>query len=309
MVADALSVLACGTGRGIDMGNSGIYRKRRSSWNPDRRRTSRPVERDPSKADDSIPGSDPVPETLLSLIFVLAALGGSHHVQARGRLAQISWAVAAWLGGILLLLAAVQNSPSLEMVWGDQHLETTGFDWKRSVKSIGKYVAYGSGIGLMTWLTVQVRDSKEKRRKEGLAPAIGQLSLWFLTGAVLLTVNFGTDATTMNTCPILEVMAGVELPGGFLRRVDLIFLSILLFSLAFLLGSIFFYSSYVADRIHISIGRLPSAILCFLLGTTVQEQWNWSRQYPKMLSRVYLPVCLMMTVCAAWARRKSYGKR
>ena len=176
-------------------------------------------------------------------------------------------------------------------------------------KSIGKYVAYGSGIGLMTWLTVQVRDSKEKRRKEGLAPAIGQLSLWFLTGAVLLTVNFGTDATTMNTCPILEVMAGVELPGGFLRRVDLIFLSILLFSLVFLLGSIFFYSSYVADRIHISIGRLPSAILCFLLGTTAQEQWNWSRQYPKMLSRVYLPVCLMMTVCAAWARRKSYGKR
>ena len=203
-----------------------------------------------------------VPETLLSLIFVLAALGGSHHVQARGRLAQISWGVAAWLGGILLLLAAVQNSPSLE-----------------------------------------------KRRKEGLAPAIGQLSLWFLTGAVLLTVNFGTDATTMNTCPILEVMAGVELPGGFLRRVDLIFLSILLFSLVFLLGSIFFYSSYVADRIHISIGRLPSAILCFLLGTTAQEQWNWSRQYPKMLSRVYLPVCLMMTVCAAWARRKSYGKR
>ena len=39
-----------------------------------------------------------VPETLLSLIFVLAALGGSHHVQARGRLAQISWGVAAWLG-------------------------------------------------------------------------------------------------------------------------------------------------------------------------------------------------------------------
>ena len=72
-------------------------------------------------------------------------------------------------------------------------------------------MAYGSGIGLMTWLTVQVRDSKEKRRKEGLAPAIGQLSLWFLTERCF-TVNFGTDATTVNTCPILEVMAGVELP-------------------------------------------------------------------------------------------------
>ena len=40
-----------------------------------------------------------VPETLLSLIFVLAALGGSHHVQARGRLAQISWGVQhGWEG-------------------------------------------------------------------------------------------------------------------------------------------------------------------------------------------------------------------
>lgn len=149
--------LLAALGMGLIWGIPEFTGRRRSSRNPDRRRTSRPVERDPSKADDSIPGSDPVsgkvpawliagiwesylvftggwlvgkvghlageylvsgvPETLLSLIFVLAALGGSHHVQARGRLAQISWGVAAWLGGILLLLAAVQNSPSLEMVW------------------------------------------------------------------------------------------------------------------------------------------------------------------------------------------------
>ena len=250
-----------------------------------------------------------VSETLLSFIFVLAALGGSHHVQARGRLAQTSWAAAAWLGGILLLLAVFQNSPSLEMMSNDQHLETTVLDWTRSAKNVGKYVAYGSGIGLMTWLMVQVRTDKEKRKREGLALAIGQLSLWFLTGALLLTANFGTDVVTMDTCPILEVMAGVELPGGFFRRVDLIFLSILLFSLIFLLGSIFFYSSYVAARIHISIGRLPSAIVCFLLGTTMQAQWNWSQQYPKLLSWIYLPVCLVLTACAAWARRKSYGER
>lgn len=188
---------------GIDMGNSGIYRKYKGPLNLIGGTLS---VMDPFKTDDRI--RDPirymgkgsarlivgiwesylvltggwlvgkvghlageylvsgVPETLLSLIFVLAALGGSHHIQARGRLAQISWWIARH-GRDFTVAGSSSNSPSLEMVWGDQHPETTIFDWTRSVKSIGNYVAYGSGIGLMTWLTVQVRDSKEKRRKEG----------------------------------------------------------------------------------------------------------------------------------------------
>ena len=87
MVADALSVLACGTGHGIDMGNSGIYRKRRSSRNPDRRHTSRPVERDPSKADDSIPGSDPVSgkSSRLADSWNLGELSGAYRWMAGGK--------------------------------------------------------------------------------------------------------------------------------------------------------------------------------------------------------------------------------
>ena len=148
-----------------------------------------------------------VPETMLSLAFVFAALGGSHHVQARGRLAQTSWAIVAWLGGILLLLAG----KPLGTVMGGQQPEPAAFEWMLSVKNAGKYVAYGSGIGLIAWLMVQVRTGKEEKKKEGLALAVGQLSLWFLAGALLLTANFGTDAPNMDTCPILEVMAGVEI--------------------------------------------------------------------------------------------------
>ena len=159
------------------MGNSRIYRKRRSGWYPDRRSTPRLLERDPSKTDDGIPGSDPVlwknlcmaagrdlgelsgtyrrmaggkvghlageylvsgvPETMLSLAFVFAALGGSHHVQARGRLAQTSWGDRGWLGGILLLLAG----KPLGTVTGGQQPEPAAFDWMLSVKNAGKYVA------------------------------------------------------------------------------------------------------------------------------------------------------------------------
>lgn len=246
-----------------------------------------------------------VPETMLSLAFVFAALGGSHHVQARGRLAQTSWAIVAWLGGILLLLAG----KPLGTVMGGQQPEPAAFEWMLSVKNAGKYVAYGSGIGLIAWLMVQVRTGKEEKKKEGLALAVGQLSLWFLAGALLLTANFGTDAPNMDTCPILEVMAGVEIPGGFLRRVDLIFLSILLFSLTFLLGSIFFYSSYVAERVSVTISRIPAAILCLIFGTVGETQWAWSRYYPELLWKIYLPLFLVITVCAGWARRRSYGER
>ena len=69
------------------MGNSGIYRKRRSSRNPDRRCTSRPVERDPSKADDSIPGSDPVSgkSSRLADSWNLGELSGAYRWMAGGK--------------------------------------------------------------------------------------------------------------------------------------------------------------------------------------------------------------------------------
>ena len=71
-----------------------------------------------------------VPETLLSLIFVLAALGGSHHVQARGGWRK-SHGGCSMAGRDLAVAGCSSKQSSLEMVWGDQHLETTGFDWKR----------------------------------------------------------------------------------------------------------------------------------------------------------------------------------
>lgn len=57
-----------------------------------------------------------VPETLLSLIFVLAALGGSHHVQARGRLAQISCGGCS-MAGRDLAVAGCSSRQSIFWRW------------------------------------------------------------------------------------------------------------------------------------------------------------------------------------------------
>lgn len=250
-----------------------------------------------------------VSQTTLAFLFVLAAMGGAHHVQARGRMAQTAWPIVACLAGILLFLAAFQNSESI-MIGGTENQEfyvSNSLDMMQVLKKTAEYVAWGIGSGLMVWLMIQIRGGE--KRREGIGLTIGKLSLWFLSGALLLTGNFGTDVSGKNICPLLEVMAGVEVPGGFLRRVDLLFLSVLLFSLIFLMGSIFFYSGYIARRIHIPVNRIPAAVICFLLGTLGEQRWKWSVHYPDLILWVYLPVFLVITVGAAWARRKSYGEK
>ena len=79
--------LLAALGMGLIWGIPGIYRKRRSSRNPDRRCTSRPVERDPSKADDSIPGSDPVSgkSSRLADSWNLGELSGAYRWMAGGK--------------------------------------------------------------------------------------------------------------------------------------------------------------------------------------------------------------------------------
>lgn len=103
-------------------------------------------------------------------------------------------------------------------------------------------------------------------------------------------------------------MAGVELPGR-LFQVDLIFLSILLFSLVFCWEVFSFDSSYVQKGSHISASVVRSKYDFAFTGNNSAGAVELSRQYPKPLSLVYLPVCLVITVCAAWRGVKSYGER
>lgn len=235
----------------------------------------------------------------IALFLVLAALGGAHHIQARGRMAQVAWPVIGWIVGILLLFAAVSSGVRGEGI-ASVFSEKTELSLGGILNQTIHYLAYASGISLLMLLEIQV-NAKEKNHGRGAAKAVGELGLWFFCGALILY---------WNRCDhLLDVMAGVELPGGFLRRVDLIFLTVLLFSLLFTLGSIFFYSGYAARRVGISLGRWPSAVLCFWLGTIGEQQWRWSNAYPKMLRMIFFPVFLIITGCAAWARRRSYEKK
>lgn len=235
----------------------------------------------------------------ISLCFVLAALGGAHHVQARGRMAQVAWPVIGWIIGILLLFAAVSSGAKAEGIVS-VFSKKTELSFGGILDQTIHYLACASGISLLVLLEIQV-NVKEKKYGRGAAKAVGELGIWFFFGALILYWNRSDH--------LLDVMAGVELPGGFLRRVDLIFLTVLLFSLLFTLGSVFFYSGYAAKRFGISVGRWPSAVFCFLLGTIGEQRWRWSDAYPRMLRMIFLPVFLIITGCAAWARRRSYEKK
>lgn len=237
-------------------------------------------------------------------ILVLASLGGSQHLQARGRFAQVSWKMVGGLVAGMFLLAAFQGEPELLIEqskggWSAQE----GLDVLRGT---GWFLCGFLGIGLLPFLMVQT-DSKTG--DAGFVfRAIGEMGLGMCAILLILESVFGERGAENLRYPVLDLMAGVRLPGGFLRRIDLIFLSVILFSLLFTLGSIFFYSSYLCERVNLSASRIPAAVLSFLVGTADFGGWSLAREYPKMLLWIYLPVFGVLTICTALVRRRSYAK-
>lgn len=245
-----------------------------------------------------------IPVRAAAGILVLAALGGSQHVQARGRFAQVSWGLVGSLTVVMFLFAAFQGEPEYLMAQSRQKWD--GKDFREIVHGTGWFLSGFLGIGLLPFLMVQT-DGKTGHAGF-LFRTVGKMSLGMCGILVILEAVFGERGAEALKYPVLDLMAGVRLPGGFLRRIDLIFLSVILFSLLFTLGSIFFYSKYICERVNLSASRIPAAALSFLIGTADLGRWSLVEEYPKIMLWIFLPLFLVLTVCSSFVRRRTYGK-
>lgn len=246
-----------------------------------------------------------VPVWILSGIFVLAALGGSQEIQARGRFAQAVWPLAAGFLGLLLILSAFQGEPELLIQESGRSVWNSG-DGMEIIRGTGWYLAAFLGAGLLPFLLVQTESGKN--HAGSLFFTVGRMALWTAGILLILQSVFGSRGAEDLPYPIMDLMAGVNLPGGFLRRVDLLFLTVVLFCLLFTLGSIFFYSKYILERVQLPSGRAPAAVLSFLLGNVSFGSWSLAEEYPFLLLWIFLPFFLVLGVCTAFVRRRSHGK-
>lgn len=257
-----------------------------------------------------------IPLWLAAGLFVLAALGSSGNLQERGRFAQTAWPAVGWIVGLMLLIAAFQGVGSYgQKTQGVLSIqEAAVWNWDEIEQIVRGSVFFAAALlGTVLIPFLEVENDSNGEHSASRLKMIGKITLWVLVISVLLQAAFGSKGAETLEYPVLNLMAGVKIPGGFIRRIDMIFLTAALFALMFSLGSIFFYGRYILERTGILTAeawwsRILAAVLCFLLGTVDFGQWQLIREYPKIVCFIYLPVFLVLTFCNALLRRKRYGK-
>lgn len=241
-----------------------------------------------------------IPNEWIFILLAAAALGGCQTIQARGRLAQVSWPLISSVFAILLLLAAFQEKDFSYI--SDSSNGWTMQDMEEIINSAVLFVSNMLGIVLLPFLHVKT-DGQGESTKVSFG-MIGKITLWIVGITVLLTVSFGENGSTYVAYPLLDLMAGIHLPGGFLRRLDLIFLTFLFFVLVFSLGSIFFYSGYLGERFGISWGRVPAAVGSVLLACYFHKHQVENTEYAAVILCIFLPVFLVLTCCHGILRKR-----
>ena len=221
----------------------------------------------------------------------------------RGRFAETAWPVVCLLVGGMFFLAAFQIEPEMWKAAEDSYSIWRLEEGKEILWGMGWFLTMFLGASLIPFLVIQV--APKGGHAGSLFRTIGRIGLWQGAIVLILLGTFGKNGAKALKYPMLDLMAGVRLPGGFIRRIDLIFLTIILFALIFSLGSLFFYSKYIWQRVGLCRGRGIAVILSFLLGTSPFGRNVFTAEYPRLMLCIFLPFFLILTVCNAFLRRKS----
>lgn len=220
-------------------------------------------------------------------IFVLVSLAVGRNLQVRGRFAEISWPLVCVLTTVFYCFAGWQGIREVMGGKWDLREHFRGFwefSWEKLWESILTLAAAFAGTLLLPFAKVYEQTADKKRKKIQWAPM--WLGMWLVLTILLQQLYFGSHAWQSLSYPLLDLMAGVRLPGDFIRRLDLIFLTIMLFGLLFTMGSICFYSGYLWEKVKISMGRIPLLVLIFVLVTLLsgcQIVEPEKRAYPLVL--------------------------
>ena len=203
----------------------------------------------------------------------------------------------------MFFLAAFQIEPEMWKAAEDSYSIWRLEEGKEILWGMGWFLTMFLGASLIPFLVIQV--ATKGGHAGSLFRTIGRIGLWQGAIVLILLGTFGKNGAKALKYPMLDLMAGVRLPGGFIRRIDLIFLTIILFALIFSLGSLFFYSKYIWQRVGLCRGRGIAVILSFLLGTSPFGRNVFTAEYPRLMLCIFLPFFLILTVCNAFLRRKS----
>lgn len=166
------------------------------------------------------------------LILTAAVIGMGSDTRKRARMGEMAFSLIFWGFVLLLILSAVH----MRVPDGTQMPPLDA----RSVFFYGyQYFCVGSITSLYPFAYTKIKGDPNQTWSIGKAWMI--LSILFGATVLILLGTYGYPGVKSMELPVLNLMAGTNLPGGFLDRFDIIWMALLLFSLLFSIGSLMFY--------------------------------------------------------------------
>lgn len=231
---------------------------------------------------------------LIHIAVVLAcAMAGIPQIQRRGRLAEFVFPFFVGVLVLMIVLAFSQNRGDLGeyLMQGaadtsiaepsminpsaaDVHAEKSQgnamplyIDVDTLVKDAYTILTSFACIGAVPFLLGNVKSHRYGSLTAGIF-----LIFSFLIGMLLLVQgSYGSLQVENRQWPALSVMAGIRIPGGFVSRMDPIWISLMLLFLLFSVGSTFFYGNFIVKKTGLGV---PWYVLYGLVYVFSLTQWQ-----------------------------------
>lgn len=241
------------------------------------------------------------PFVIITVTAVVCYLGSHQGLERRARMAEICFPIILFVLAVMFLLSVTR----IEGIY----LEKTGF---MSLQGLiqGCYRVFCTFLPVFflpfTLGNVDRAGNAGKALNGSVFLLLGVLS----AALILLQGVFGAGGYVQKSYPLFDMMAGVDLPGDFLERVDIFFIAAVMFCIFFAVGSIFFYNHELLKRGHMEKGApyLAAGILVCALGCEkagISLEW-----YREVLHNIYAPLFLLLALWAgiAYGRGKHHDK-
>lgn len=233
---------------------------------------------------------------IILLLAGLAAYFGSHQgLERRGRMAEVCFPFLVILLGILFFLGILRMKPEYLQEMGSLSLKGWLLGTWEVVCIFLPFLFLPVTLG-------NVRKPGETRHIMGSSIAVLTSTLVF--ALVLLQGSFGLGGYEHKNYPVIDFMAGIQIPGNFLQRVDVFFVAAVVFSLLFGLGSVFFYQHELLVRVKMEKTALFAAsgmMAAAILWEKMKIPTSW---FFAVTIRFYGPVFVLLLILAGMKGRK-----
>lgn len=246
-----------------------------------------------------IEGSSPA--VVITVSAAACYLGSHQGLERRGRMAEVCFPIILFVLAVMLVLALTRVRVDYLAVQG-------GVSGEGLLR--GSYRMFS--LFLPVFILPFTLGNVEKAGSSGRAQRSAVFLITGILGVVLILLQgaLGIGGYEEKSYPVFDMMAGVDLPGDFLERIDIFWIAAVMFCIFFALGSVFFYNHEILYRSHMEKGAPYLAGAILVCGIACEKAGMNPEWYRRVLEYIYGPLFLLLAA-VSWIvyRRGKYHEK